>query len=40
MISASNGWTITGITPERKNTERRKPGTIADIDYMLRSILT
>ena len=40
MISVFIGWIVTGITPERKNTERRKPGTIADIDYMLRSILT
>ena len=40
MISVFNGWTITGITPEQKNTERRKPGTIIGIENMLRSILT
>ena len=40
IISVFIGWIVTGITPEQKNTERRKPGTNVDIVYMLRSMLT
>ena len=40
MISVFIGCMVTGITPEQKNTERRKPGTNVDNEYMPRSILT